>query len=51
MTKILCERFFSDDNCDLKFKFVILNDKAVNEIRVIILKIKNLKLIIFMFTF
>ena len=34
MTKILCERFFSDDNCGLKYKFVILNviDKAVDEI-------------------
>ena len=34
MTKILCDRFFSEDNCGLKYKFVILNviDKAVDEI-------------------
>ncbi len=51
MTKILCEIFFSDDNCGLKFKFVILNDKAVNEISGYYIKNKKPKLIIFMFTF
>ena len=38
---------------DLKFKIVILNviDKAVNKISVYYIKNKNLKLIIFIFTF
>ena len=46
MTKILCERFFSDDNCGLKFKFVILNviDKAVNEISGYYIKNKKPKI-------
>ena len=34
VTILLCERFFSDNNCGLKSKFLILNviDKAVSEI-------------------
>ena len=44
MTKILCERFFSDDYCGLKFKLVILNDKAVNEISGYYIKNKKPKI-------
>ncbi len=45
LTLILCNRFFSDDNCGLKYKFIILNvlNSAVNEISEYYIKNKKPK--------
>ena len=45
LTLILCNRFFSDDNCGLKYKFIILNvlNTAVNEISEYYIKNKKPK--------